>query len=322
VNDTGIGIDPAKQRSIFLTCIQGDSSHSRRFGGAGLGLAIAARVIEAMGGRVQVASEPGKGSTFTFTISAGLQPGAMPRRGARSSGRMPAVSGQRLRVLVAEDHPVNQEFAAEALRRLGHDVSVAVDGVAALRMMGEERFDVVLMDVQMPGLDGLEVTRRFRATEAPGNHTRILALTAHSSREDRDRCLQSGMDEVLTKPLGVKQLAAALGASEPHVGAILAAVGGNVQLLARVSEAFSKQTPPLVLAMRDAIHNRDAVGLQRSAHTVKGAVLNFAGDPSIELARDIESAARSEDFARAASIMPRLEVALRELEQKIAAAAR
>ncbi|HKO55865.1 MAG TPA: ATP-binding protein, partial [Thermoanaerobaculia bacterium] len=293
VRDTGIGIDPAKLAAIFQPFTQADSSHSRRFGGSGLGLAIAARVIEAMGGRVEVVSQPGKGSTFSFTILAALQPGATPRRSARSSGRMMAVTPQsRMRVLVAEDHPVNQEFAAEALRRLGHDVSVASDGDEALKMMTRERFDVVLMDVQMPILDGLEVTRRYRATETDG-HTRILALTAHTSREDRERCLESGMDEVLTKPLGLKQLAAFLGEPEPPPPSesLLAAVGGNVKLLARVSEAFSKQTPPLVEGMRSAISARDALGLQRHAHTVKGAVSNFAGDPSIALAKELEDAA-------------------------------
>lgn len=294
-------------------------------GGSGLGLAIAARVIEAMGGVVEVVSQPGKGSTFSFTIVASLQPGATPRRSARSSGRMPAVTNptRRMRVLVAEDHPVNQEYAAEALRRLGHDVSVASDGVEALKLMTGERFDVVLMDVQMPALDGLEVTRRYRAQEKSGR-TRILAITAHTSREDRERCLESGMDEVLTKPLGLKQLAAFLGEPEPPppTEALLAAVGGNIKLLARVSEAFSKQTPPLVEGMRNAINARDAVGLQRHAHTVKGAVSNFAGDPSIALARELEDAARADDFARAASVMPRLEQALRELEHRLSAAVR
>jgi signal transduction histidine kinase/CheY-like chemotaxis protein len=325
VRDTGIGIDPAKLATIFQPFTQADSSHSRRFGGSGLGLAIAARVIEAMGGRVEVVSQPGKGSTFSFTITAAVQPGATPRRSARSSGRMPAVTTPqpRMRVLVAEDHPVNQEFAAEALRRIGHDVSVASDGAEALKMMTRERFDVVLMDVQMPALDGLEVTRRYRAAEKHGR-TRILALTAHTSREDRERCLESGMDEVLTKPLGLKQLAAFLGAPEPPPPseALLAAVGGNVKLLARVSEAFSKQTPPLVEGMRSAISARDAVGLQRHAHTVKGAVSNFAGDPSIALAKELEDAARADDFARAASVMPRLETALRELEQRLSSAVR
>ncbi|HEV7920233.1 MAG TPA: ATP-binding protein [Thermoanaerobaculia bacterium] len=325
VRDTGIGIDPAKQAAIFQPFTQADSSHSRRFGGSGLGLAIAARVIEAMGGQVEVVSQPGKGSTFSFTVVAGLQPGATPRRSARSSGRMPAITlpSRRMRVLVAEDHPVNQEFAAEALRRIGHDVSVASDGAEALKMMTRERFDVVLMDVQMPNLDGLEVTRRYRENEKHGR-TRILALTAHTSREDRERCLESGMDEVLTKPLGLGQLAAFLGEPEPPPlsEALLAAVGGNVKLLARVSEAFSKQTPPLVEGMRTAITARDAIGLQRHVHTVKGAVSNFAGDPSIALARELEDAARADDFARAASVMPRLETALRELELRLSAAVR
>jgi signal transduction histidine kinase/DNA-binding NarL/FixJ family response regulator len=224
-----------------------------------------------------------------------------------------------LRVLVAEDNLVAQEFAAEALRRLGHSVVLASDGEEALGRLRREIFDLVLMDVQMPALDGLEVTRRYRSGESEGVRTPIIALTAHYGREDRERCIEAGMDGVLTKPIDLRQLESVV-RSVTGVEPIVDAVGGNLKLLARVSDAFARQTPMLLAQMRAAIERRDAEALHKSAHTVKGAVSNFDGDPSLDLALMLEAAARAGDFARAANLVARLETALAALERRITAA--
>jgi len=174
------------------------------------------------------------------------------------------------------------------------------------------------MDVQMPKLDGLEATRRYREKER-GSRTPIVALTAHSRREDRVRCLEAGMDAVLTKPIDLKQLEdiiRSLTGAEPIVNA----VGGNLKLLARVSDAFTKQTPMLLAQIREAIEMSDPEELYQSAHKMKGAVSNFEGDPSFDLSLMIEAAARERDFQRAATLLRRLESAVMALERRISAA--
>lgn len=225
-------------------------------------------------------------------------------------------NGPRLRVLVVDDHPVNQEFAAEALRRMGHIVAPAMNAEEAMARLEAERYDVMLMDVQLPGIDGLEATRRIRATDR-GKRTRIIAMTAFTRKEDRDRCIAAGMDAVLTKPIDIMELSSALRAIEPDT--LLDIVDGNVRLLARVSEAFALQTPPLVDAMREAILMRDAQGLFEAAHKLKGSVSHF-GTAATELAKEIEEAARAGDVATAATLMPRLDEALADLERRLSAA--
>jgi two-component system sensor histidine kinase/response regulator len=229
-----------------------------------------------------------------------------------------------LHVLVVDDHPVNQEFAIEALRRLGHRVTPASNGEEALRLLGRQKFDLVLLDIQMPGIDGLEVARRFRATEQPPR-TPIVALTAHTTREMRDRCLAAGFDSVLAKPVSQQSLATVLrGTAEeetaPADDDVLAAVGGNMKLLARVRAAFAEQTPRLLQGIRDAIGTRDADAITRNAHTLKGAVSNFGAADAIHAASEIERAGTEEAIDRAAELLPLLEAKLRDLEAKLEAA--
>jgi CheY-like chemotaxis protein len=224
-------------------------------------------------------------------------------------------------VLVVDDHPVNLEFAAEALRRLGHMVATAANGEEALRLLQARSFDVALVDVQMPGMDGFEVVTRLRAVER-GRHTRVIALTGYTDAEDRQRCIAAGMDGVVTKPLTQNRLAAVLrGQSpEPDGDTVLEAVGGNVKLLARVRDAFITQSPRLIDSMRDAIAQRNSDTLYRSAHTLKGAISNFGIGEALDAAIQIERAGRDADFGRAATILPTLEAAVRELEERMSAA--
>ncbi len=223
-------------------------------------------------------------------------------------------------VLIVDDHPVNLEFAAEALRRLGHTVATAGNGLEALRLLQARAFDIALIDVQMPEMDGFEVVRRLRTGER-GHRTRVIALTAYTATEDRERCIAAGMDGVLTKPLTQNRLAAVLrGQSpEPDGDTILEAVGGNVKLLARVRDAFVTQSPRLIDAMRDAIAQRNADVLHRSAHTLRGAISNFGIGAALDAAIELERAGKDADFSRAATLLPQLEVAVRELEERMSA---
>ncbi len=234
-----------------------------------------------------------------------------------------------LRVFVVDDNVVNQEFAAEAVRRLGHFVTTAESGAEALEILARRTFDVVLLDVQMPGIDGLEVVRRYRTTER-GIRTPIVAVTAHSTREDRDRCTDAGFDAVLTKPatqssLGamIREVTGVMAASPAPAGpadAILDAVGGNVRLLARVRDAFAMQTPRLLAALRDAVTACDGELLFQTAHTLKGAISNFDVPDAIAATVQLERAGKASDFERAGELLPDLEAAIHDLEEKIEAA--
>ncbi len=228
VQDTGIGIPPEKQEHIFQAFEQADSSTTRQYGGTGLGLAISSRIVSLMGGTIGVRSEAGVGSTFYFTaelpptdappqsITWAEQklphehPALEPSPGAFSEAQIPLSAENpvsRLRILVAEDNLVNQKLAVAILEKLGHHVILAADGVEALAMY-TEHIDLIFMDVQMPEMDGLEATRRIRAREqATGSHIPIIAMTAHAMKGDRERCLEAGMDDYVSKPVSRKKLA-------------------------------------------------------------------------------------------------------------------
>ena len=211
VSDSGIGIDKAHQSTIFQAFTQADGSITRRFGGTGLGLSISFRLVGLMGGLMGLNSEPGQGSEFYF-----LLPIEEPHKHPASppvTVEPPAAPGAPLSILLAEDNPINQKLAVTLLARDGHHVTVAEDGEAALRALAGARFDLILMDMQMPGLSGVEATRRIRAEEAAsGGHIPIVALTANAYTEDREQCLAAGMDGFVSKPIRRDELLAAIAA--------------------------------------------------------------------------------------------------------------
>jgi PAS domain S-box-containing protein len=224
VEDTGIGIPADKQQLIFEAFTQADGSTSRKYGGSGLGLAICARVVEMMDGHVWVDSAPGRGSTFHFTSVFGR--GAEPIVESPAASAAPAVRA--LNVLLAEDNPVNRLLATKLLERDGHRVTTANDGCEALEKLAADHFDVVLMDVQMPELNGFEATAAIREQErGTGRHQFIVAITAHALKGDRERCLQAGMDSYVSKPVGRAELAAVLAEAAEHVKHHPDAVGVN-----------------------------------------------------------------------------------------------
>jgi two-component system sensor histidine kinase/response regulator len=415
VRDTGVGIPAEARQRIFEPFTQADASLSRRHGGAGLGLSIVVRLLEAMGGSVELSSEEGSGSVFSFTIPlpaddigsaperepweaslAGrsvvvVEPAAMARasiaetlrsRGIFASsfahaadvpaGRfacavttdvsvpvhpqvvitspldhalhpievtMPVgerelidavghalglASGARFsidpvirsavtrRVLVVDDNEVNRDVVAEMIRRLGHEVELAVDGASALALMAGRTFDVVFMDVQLPDIDGLEVTRRIRSR---GGRMPVVALTAHVSREDRDRCLAAGMTSMLTKPVSAAELAAAIDDTRSR-DTIAELTAGNPALLERVRAAFARQTPEILGAIHQALESRDQQALVQQAHKLKGSLSYFDG-PALELARDFEFSVRASELTKAAGLLPDLEIAIAALSARL-----
>ena len=208
VRDTGIGISADDQKRLFIAFEQSDNSMTRKYGGTGLGLAISKRLATMMGGSVSVESQVGLGSTFRFSArlqkaACNTQPAALPSFHLPEDTLRTCFSGAR--VLLAEDEPINQEVSRELLESVGLIVDLAADGVEAVKLAGERNFDLVLLDLQMPRMNGIEAAQAIRAM--PGRETLpILALTANAFSVDRQKCIDAGMDDHIGKPVDPEQL--------------------------------------------------------------------------------------------------------------------
>jgi len=247
---------------------------------------------------------------------------------------------RRVRVLLAEDNPVSQKLAVRLLQNRGHSVTVAQTGRQALVALETERFDMVLMDVQMPQMDGLEATAAIREREAAvGGHLRIVAMTAHAMKGDRERCLAAGMDDYISKPIDPQELFAVVERTPPSAGvaavsagpagpppaesppfdlaAATARVQGDVALLAEMAQVFLDNRERLLLDVWEAVGAREAQALERAAHALKGAVGHFGAEPAFEVARRLEMAGRSGDLTQADELLGMLEAELARLSQAL-----
>jgi PAS domain S-box-containing protein len=476
VSDTGIGIPPEKLEAIFRAFEQEDTSTTRRYGGTGLGLTIAVRLVDLMAGAIVVESQPGRGSTFTFTGRFGLAANPSPPVAARPlvllhglrvlivddnatnrrileewlrgwrmapaavgdglaaldalwdavavgqpyalvllDARMPdtdglalaakirkraelsatriilLTSGDRpgdpdrsralridahllkpvqqdelldtfyqvlgrdpadapaspvptpgpgqglppaaaaLRILVAEDNEFNVQLLEQLLRRRGHQVSLANNGRDVLVLAEHERFDLLLLDVHMPELDGFQVVHAIREREhTTGGHLPIIALTARSRKDDRERCLAAGMDDYLSKPVQAADLWAAidragrersrdpqpdLGLLDPHV--LLAACGGDPLILERIGQALRARLPDHVAEVQDAVRSMNTPRLREAAHRLYGMVAAFSTAAGC-VASDLEDAAARGQLEEARPLVEKLETMSRELLRLVA----
>ncbi len=339
VRDTGIGVPADKQWQIFGPFVQADGSTTRKYGGTGLGLTISAELVELMHGRIWIDSALGQGSTFHFSAVFGLgTPGAAAVAPGRESGAATPAAVQTtprrpLRILLAEDNVINQKVVVGMLASGGHQVTTVDNGRDAVAAVQSQTFDLVLMDIQMPLMGGLEATAAIRDSERAGDRRiPIIAMTAHAMTGDREQCLAAGMDGYLPKPLRITDLfgaiATATGQTARPAVADQAAIldeqqllaqdfGGDAVLLGEVIDAFLADAPDAMRELARAIEAGDAALLTQRAHKWKGTIGVFTTGPAFSAVLEVEMAARRADLGAARAALARLERAVEALSARL-----
>ncbi|MBC7907674.1 MAG: response regulator [Rhodospirillaceae bacterium] len=303
VTDTGIGLADDACARLFQSFTQADASISRRFGGSGLGLAICKRLVEGQGGSIGVDSEPGKGSRFWFRLT--FMPAAAPIA-QPTNAAVPDLSPQT--ILLAEDNPVNQKVAVGLLAKGGHQVTVVPDGRAAVDAVRDGSFDLVLMDMQMPEMDGLEATRIIRTLPEPMGSVPIIALTANTMRGDAERCYSAGMNAHVAKPIDPEVLfdtmARVLSPMVQPVAAAAPAPAVSIEVLKALADYVGTDTMAEVIALfltngaadyQQLLDLADGGALddvRHYAHDLKGMAAYVGAQIISDLAAAVETAAR------------------------------
>jgi PAS domain S-box-containing protein len=344
VRDTGIGISPENQQRIFAPFTQADASTTRHYGGTGLGLTISRNLVNAMGGRIWLESRPGRGSTFFFTVQLGVRIGPCldhsddPSKETFEDSPLQGPASS-LHVLMAEDVLPNQKLVAKILEKRGHSIVLANNGREAIEWASREPFDVILMDVQMPGMDGFQATAAIRAMERNSRRrVPIVALTAHAFKGDADRCLAAGMDAYLSKPIKaaelitlIESLAAKAGplpdpdassdavadgpSGETPDGApqvfcldeAMTSVGDDEDILRQMIAFFLDERPKQLAQMQAALERSDASTIARAAHRLKGTVIYLGARPVFEALEHLEQVSSPDDLPMAAQWIAELE---------------
>jgi signal transduction histidine kinase/HPt (histidine-containing phosphotransfer) domain-containing protein len=324
VRDSGIGLSSEQQAALFQPFTQADRSTTRRFGGTGLGLSIAKRLAEKMGGTMGVTSKPGEGSVFFFDVC--LAPGttpqanepARPAPSGKADGKAVGknalrdlFAGRPVRVLVADDVVTNQQVALGMMKTMGLRADAVANGAEAIEALSRIPYDLVLMDVQMPHLDGLEATRRIRASV--NRRTPIIAATAGAMQSERDECLAAGMDDFLAKPIVPQALADVLTKWLPEqpceppqpdlsvtpadfeMSTLVESLMGNKELAGRVLNTFLEDMPRQLESLRQCVDSGNTESIAHQAHTLKGTAGAVGGEALRALASDMEAIARAGD---------------------------
>jgi len=343
VRDTGIGIPKDKQEAIFCAFEQEDSSTTRKYGGTGLGLTISAQIAKLMNGAIRVESDRGRGSVFTFTAEFVVNSKApapttyetqLSLERVRSLGvHAAAASAGPLDILIAEDNEYNAQFMATLLTRRGHRVRRAANGNQALTLANTETFDLLFLDIHMPEKDGFEVIQAIREREiATGRRLRVIALTARSRQQDRERCLAAGLDDFLVKPVRVSDLWAVLDQGERHPAAaestastrgllspdaLLAACGADPEILSAICESFRTHLPLQVTRLFEAFQAGDSQRLFDTAHQLGSMLAAFSSEAALAVSR-VEDLAEAERLDECGPLIAQVEALAPRLLQQVA----
>jgi signal transduction histidine kinase/FixJ family two-component response regulator/HPt (histidine-containing phosphotransfer) domain-containing protein len=337
VKDSGIGVAPDRLDRLFQPFSQVDSSITRNYGGTGLGLVISQRLTEMMGGEIWVESVVGQGSTFYFSIvapaissscpqgvSSSYSQGVIHAKAHESSHHLPTLETKLaerypLKILIAEDHAVNQKLAQLLLQHLGYCADIVNNGLEVLEALDRQSYDVVLMDVQMPKMDGLTTTRQI--CQKLGNRPCIVAMTANAMQGDREECLAAGMDDYLSKPIRLDALTQVLSQIQkrvelaPKIGPTHTQItppsslptldrdafnllctlfeGGDRPALIEIFECYLNEAPQLLFAIEQASIQKDAISLVRAVHSLKSSSACLGANAFSQLCADLEAISKT-----------------------------
>jgi len=319
IRDTGIGMSEELIKKIFDIFTQGDSGPTRLFGGTGLGTTIAKQLIDLMGGTVRVSSEVGKGSSFVITIPFDIVPvSAIPAPAEGDDTEMIDLLGHS--ILVVEDYPTTQQIITEHLERSQAVVTVVDNGDLAIRTWEAGSFDLILMDIQLPGFDGYEVTRSIRSTPE-GEKVPIIAITANALTDVTAKCTAAGIHDVLLKPIRRAELISTVARylniletgshhrlPEEQAASPLDDLGEVLH--GRIVEGFIEEAEKQLTRMKKALEEDDATTLHRDAHSMKGGALNLQADDIERIARKVEQRAKKKDLDAVKDLLSELEQAL------------
>lgn len=350
IRDTGIGIPSDRLDRLFRPFSQTDASISRRYGGTGLGLAISSRLSEIMGGRMWVESEYGHGSTFHFTIVASVLPEtptdcrsstqAFPDSITASSSCQATLPVVPIRILAVDDIGINRKLLSRMLQQLGYEADLVSSGEEAIAALQQTSYDLVLMDVQMPGLDGIEATRQIRellntkqtlSTESRSAKPWIIAVTAHAMQGDREACLRVGMNDYVSKPISIESIACALtrylnATQHTPVAQIAQALpapkarldsqtirdlrvmaGDDAdELLCELIQNYKEDSAHSLTSIETAISERNSMGLKHAAHALRSMSLNLGAAHIAELCKQMELNAPNGNFTEAVEQFERI----------------
>jgi len=357
VRDTGVGISPEHQHAIFESFSQADGSTTRNFGGTGLGLTISKQLVEMMGGSIGFSSELGSGTTFWFNLKLEKTDlDALPIVSKIESNPVKPTEKLQAKVLMVEDHPVNQEYALQVLTGLGVTVELAQNGVEALTLWERNQYDLILMDCQMPEMDGYQATGLIREAERESGNSRlpIIALTANAMSDDRQRCIAAGMDDYLAKPFSKEQIrhllerwlpecraaikrkgasevaeaAAGYAAIEPAVETDIGPVNPETMeqlrgmdddgsFLNRIIAAYLEKSPADIEQLRAGLNNGDPEAVRKAAHSFKSSSYNLGANGLAELCKQLEETGKSGELSCAGELCRKVETEYQAVQSEL-----